>query len=237
MTKSRWQSEYPQIDNPYFSTIAFEEFLAARGGFLDGKEIFDIGTGIGANLYYFAAKNPGVRFLGGDYNADKIAEAKDVAKARGDNGLAFETVDWFDISDGYRGRFDGIINVHTLCCFKRIEPAIEALCALEPRWIAFNSLFYEGPLDVMIHIRDHDNPAIGDDNPDGDFNIFSLPLVRELFTKHGYKLHSEPFHPPQALPQPNNGARGTFTAQTEWHERTQFSGPVHLPWHFLFASR
>jgi hypothetical protein len=237
MTSSPWQSEYPQIEKPYYSTVAFEEFLARQGGFRDGAEILDIGTGIGANLHYFADQNPGVQFLGGDYNGDKIAEANDVAKARGANSLKFETVDWFAMADSYRGRFDGIINVHTLCCFKRVEPAIEAVCALEPRWIAFNSLFYEGPLDVMIHIRDHDNPAIGDDNPDGDFNIFSLPLVRETFAKHGYQLHAEPFHPPQALPRPANGARGTFTAQTEWHERSQFSGPVYLPWHFLFASR
>jgi SAM-dependent methyltransferase len=234
--KVNWPSEIPQIERPYYSTVAFADFVSRCGGFLDATEVFDIGTGIGANLHYFVQVRPGVRFIGGDYNPEKVRQAEEVAAQR-DAPLSFVTADWFNLPGEYRGRFDGIINIHTLCCFKDVAPAIDALCALEPRWIAFNSLFYEGPLDVLIHIRDHDNPAIGDANPDGDFNIFSLQEVRRVFGKHGYQVVAEPFYPPERLPRPAGGARGTYTASTEWHERTQFSGPVHLPWWFLFASK
>ncbi len=233
----RWQSEFPQLLQPYHSSIAFDRFVADRGGFRDGTEVFDIGTGIGANLHYFSQMRAGVDFLGADYNPDKIEQAAEVAAERGMDKLKFEVQDWFDLPAEYRGRFDGIINIHTLCCFKTVVPAIEALCDLEPRWIALNALFYDGPLDVLIHIRDHTNPAIGDDNPDGDFNVFSLPLVEEVFRKKGYEIQHEAFYPPEPLPRPEGGARGTYTVATEWHERTQFSGPVHLPWRFVFASR
>ncbi|NQV81459.1 MAG: class I SAM-dependent methyltransferase [Alphaproteobacteria bacterium] len=237
MDLARWKSEYPQIENPYFSTVAFDAFIERCGGFRPNTEVLDIGTGIGANLHYFADRHSETTFLGADYNEVKIEQAREIAAARNARQLSFETVDWFALPEGYRGRFDGVMNVHTLCCFKQIEPAIESLTKLGPRWVALNSLFYDGPLDVLIHIRDHTNPSIGDDNPDGDFNTFSLPLVSEIFGRHGYKVQWEPFYPPESLPRPPGGARGTYTATTEWSERSQFSGPVFLPWHFVFASK
>ena len=237
MKSNLWQSEFPQIEHPYYSTIAFEAYIADCTGFRNGSEILDIGTGIGSNLHYFAIKHLNIKFIGADYNADKIAQARELATARGLNQLTFEAQDWFDLTQEYNSRFDGIMNIHTLCCFKNVESAINALCVLKPRWIAFNSLFYDGPLDVLIHIRDYTNLSITDDNPDGDFNIFSLPKVREVFASQGYQVRSKPFNMPKTLSRPEDGARGTYTINTEWHSKTQFSGPVHLPWYFVFAER
>ena len=202
---------------------------------MEDTRVLDMGTGIGSNLHYFGQRNPGVKFLGADYNLRKIEEATEIARDRGASSLSFEALDWFNLPKRLDSVFDGVFNIHTLCCFRHIEPAVKALCALHPRWVAFNSLFYEGPLDVMIHIRDHDNPVISDDNPDGDFNTFSLPRLRDVFAEQGYVTTAEPFHPPEALPRPAGGARGTYTVATDWHERSQFSGSVYLPWYFVFA--
>ena len=48
---------------------------------------------------------------------------------------------------------------------------------LKPNWIAINSLFYDGPLDVLIHIRDHES-NIKDDNI--QILIFSLSNLRNI---------------------------------------------------------
>lgn len=232
-----WLSENAQIDQPYYSTIALEEFLARNGCFRPDSEVIDVGCGIGAALHYFRSRQPQVRFFGTDYNADKIVIAEELVRQRQTEGLSYEVADWFNMPETYRGRFDGVVSIHAVCCLKHIEDALNPFFALQPRWIAINSLFYEGPLDVLIHIRNHNNPALADDNPDGDFNTFSLEKTAELCDSNGYDLHFEPYFPPQSLPQRSDRGRGTYTMRTELHERTQFSGPVHLPWYFVLATR
>ncbi len=229
-----------QFTRPLYSTIAYDAFLAKHECFRDGK-VMDMGAGPGSVMNYMAKNHPNVDFLGVDYNEFNTKLAQGIEHNQGISNISFEAGDWFDLSKSYKGAFDGIFSVHSLCCFKRIEPAIEALAKLEPRWISFNSLFYEGPLDVMIHIRDHSDHSdskIADDNPDADFNIFSLDLTRDCFAKAGYKkLTFERFEIPVQMPRMPEGKRGTYTVTTEWSPRTQFSGPVHLPWYFVLAQR
>jgi hypothetical protein len=50
-------------------------------------------------------------------------------------------------------------------------------------------------------------------------------------------VHVEPFTITVDLPKPKDGQRGTYTVRTEWNKRSQFSGPVYLPWHFVLAVR
>jgi len=78
---------------------------------------------------------------------------------------------------------------------KQLEDSLLPIFDLKPRWTGINSLFYEGPLDVLIHIRHHNNPNFGDGYPDGDFNIFSMEKAREVCGKYGYKVNFEPFFP------------------------------------------
>ena len=49
-----------------------------------------------------------------------------------------------------------------------MDKAMDALLNLNPNWIGLNSLFYEGPCDVLIHIRDYTRPEITDEYPDAD---------------------------------------------------------------------
>jgi hypothetical protein len=124
-----------------------------------------------------------------------------------------------------------------LCTQKNFEDAASSILRLNPNWIAFNSLFYNGPLDVLIHIRDRTSD-LADDNPDADFNIHSLQHANEYMFNNGYHLcASEPFDIGLKLPAPADGSRGTYTVTTQWSDFTQFSGPVHLPWHFLLYRR
>ena len=234
---NEWASEIQQIERPYHSTTALGDFLDRHGCFVDGTEVLDVGAGIGAALHHFKSLRPGVNFLGTDYNLEKVQRGQQLAAELGVSGIGFETADWFNMPASYTGRFDGVISIHAMCCLKHIEDAVLPLIGMKPRWIAINSLFYEGSLDVLIHIRNHERPELADDNPDGDFNIFSLDRLRDLAGEHGYQLAFERFHPSEDIPAPANGRRGTYTMKTAIHERTQFSGPVHLPWYFVLLQR
>ena len=226
-----------QLQNPYQSTIAFEQFLSKKDCFREGSEVLDIGTGFGGLLHYFKDKHPCLNFHGIDYDEKNIDGANSFLKQKKTEGISFDYGDWFNLPKEYKNRFEGIVSVHTLCCFKKIKKAIEKLTDINPKWVAFKSLFYEGPMDVLIHIRDLESEEIGDDNPDGDFNIFSLNNTAKIFNSLGYDFFYEPFFPNSTLPKKENGERGTYTMKTELSEFTQFSGPVHLPWYFVIGMK
>lgn len=231
-----WLGEVVQLEKPYYSTIAIEQFLCDRNAWRPGTKVLDIGTGVGANLLYFRERWPTIDFVGMDYNVEKIEQGRRVINDRKIAGVSLEVGDIWKLPPQLSGTFDGVILIHTLCVFRRIEPALKSVIDLRPRWIAINSLFYPGPVEVMIAFREMDKPWL-DDNPDGDFNIFSLPKVTDFLGAHGYRVTSEPFYPPEPIPRRGDNGRGTFTMATELSPRTQFSGPVHLPWYFLYADR
>jgi len=230
-------SHLKQFKQPLYSTAAFEKFLAGHACF-SGGVILDIGCGCGAVTSYMANRHKRTRFIGSDYNRYLISEAKKIPFNRSLKNLEFKAADLFSLKKYFKEDFSGIYSVHTLCCFKRIEPVIKNLANLRPNWIAFNSLFYEGPLDALIHIRDHSRPELKDNNPDGDFNIFSLELTKKTFAKNGFrKFFFRRFQIPVRLRMPEGGKRGTYTMRTELGRHTQFSGPVHLPWYFVLAKK
>ncbi len=225
---------------PKSSTVAFVQFLETHGCLVSGAKVLDIGTATGDNVYYLAQKHPEVTFVGADYNRSCIeAGQKKLATFPTIKNASLAVADWDDLPVDYVNQFTGIINTHTFCCFKRFEPAVDALVKLNPEWLAFNSLFYDGPLDVLIHIRDYKKASSPvDDDPDGDFNIFSLPRFKNYLTSQGYQdIAVSKFEIPTDLPRPVDGARGTYTIKTEIEERAQFSGPVYLPWHFILAKK
>jgi hypothetical protein len=235
-TTEEYEKRY--FDNPKYSTIEFEKFLKENKCILPKTEILDIGGSAGGNVAYLAKKYPETKFLGADYNEAFIEMGKRFLKSSGIKNVSLEAADWFNLPISYKNRFDGVFNVHTMCCFKQLKPALDALIKLNPRWIAFNSLFYEGPLDVLIHIRSYVGRKVTDDDSDSDFNIFSLTEMKKYLAEHGYKLFKySRFEIPADLPKPKGGERGTYTAKTEFQERAQFSGPVYLPWYFVVAMK
>lgn len=67
---------------------------------------------------------------------------------------------------------------------------------------------------------------------------YFLPFTKKYFKRKGFrKFFYEKFEIPVSLPRPPNGSRGTYTVKTEISARTQFSGPVYLPWYFVLAKK
>ncbi len=227
-------SEERQFYKPYDSTISFYNLLIQLN--LINKKtrnVIDIGTGIGANLKYFSSRSKHINFLGTDYNQNALSQA---IKKNKNPKINFKKLNILKSVKSFKDKFDGLTCIHTLCCFKNQDEVIKNFCKINPKWIAINSLFYEGPLDVLIHIRDHSNLKIKDNNPNSDFNIFSLPKTIEIFKKNGYKIiKKHPYFPKKKLTKPKKGARGSYTMKTDLSLNTTFSGPVHLPWYFVVA--
>jgi hypothetical protein len=229
-------SEKIQLNEPYESTKSFYNELK-KNKLLNKntRSIIDIGTGIGSNMHYFSKKNKHIKFLGIDYQTNRIEIGNKINK---NPNITFKKFNILRSVKKFTKDFDGLISIHTLCCFKKIDIVIKNFCLIKPKWIAINSLFFDGPLDVLIHIRDHKNPNVKDNNPNSDFNIFSLIYLEKLFNKFGYKIIvKKPFFPKDKIKKPPKNTRGSYTIKTEINKNTTFSGPVYLPWYFIIAKK
>jgi hypothetical protein len=229
-------SEIKQFYKPYQSTIRFEKFLKSNRIINSNtKKIIDIGTGIGSNLDYFSKKNKQIFFLGTDYNEKRLKIGKKLIK---NPKVHLQKLDILKSKQKINQYFDLTLCIHTLCVFKRLDDVLKNICKIGSKFIAINSLFYEGDLDVLIHIRDHTNKKISDKNPDSDFNIFSLNHASRIFKKYKYKIIlKKPYFPSKKINKPSKGKRGSYTIKTEMNKFTTFSGPVHLPWYFVVAKK
>ena len=229
-------SELSQFYKPYESTIAFHKLLLKLNLInKQTKSIIDIGTGIGSNLHFLSSKNKNIKFLGTDHEAKRIKIGQRLNKNK---NIMLKKHDILKSVKSLQNKFDGLICIHTLCCFKELKTVLTNFCKIRPKWIAINSLFFDGELDVLIHIRDHQNKKIRDNNPNSDFNIFSLSKTKQIFKKNGYKIiRKDPYFPKKKINKLKKGKRGSYTIKTEFHRNTTFSGPVHLPWHFVIAKK
>jgi SAM-dependent methyltransferase len=228
------KKEFRQINLPYQSTVDFNNFIKKNNGFASKSRVLDAGCGIGNNTIYFAKKNKSVKFIGGDYSLKNISLAKKIFKNY--NNISFVYMDMLKKNKKFINAFDGIISIHTMCCFKDIEKPIKLLCNLNPKWMCIKTLAFKADLDVLIHIRDFDS-GIKDNNPDGDFNIFSEKKIIKAFQNNNYSVKIFDYFPRNKIIIKNKNKRGSYTVKTQFNKNTVFSGPVYLPWKFIFAKK
>lgn len=228
------KSEINQLKNIYQSTKDFFNFLQVNKIInKNTRKVIDAGCGYGSNIQYISKKYPNIKFIGWDYHKKKISLAKKINKSKNNS---FEKKNLLKLITNKKDKIDLLFSIHTFCCFKDIGHAITSVCKTKANWIAINSLFYNGPLDVLIHIRSKDN-FNNDSNPDSDFNIHSVQRLKKSLKKNGYKLYKIIQYFPKNKIVRKNKNRGSFTLKTEFNKNTTFSGPVYLPWHFLIAKR
>ncbi len=233
-------SEIKQYKKVYQSTLEFNKFLEVK--FKNSKTIIDSGCGQGGTLSFYAKKYRHLKIYGIDYRSENIITSKKYFKKfKIDKNVKFKKVNLLKkINDKDLRNPDGIISERTFCTFRNIEKPLGNLIKLNPKWIGLNSLFFEGEMDVLIHIRDRKNNhyQLKDSNPDGDFNIFSLNNLKNFLKTVNYRITKiKPFFPKKKLKRKNKNHRGTYTIKTEFNDKTCFSGPVHLPWYFILIEK
>jgi len=228
------RSEIVQLKNIYQSTQDFFNFLKKKKILTkETKRIIDAGCGYGSNIQYISKQFPSAEFHGWDYHKKKIEIAKKINKSKNNY---FKRKNLLKLKPIKNFKIDLLFSIHTFCCFKDISTAINSISKIKPNWIAINSLFYDGPLDVLIHIRSKENFS-NDKNPDSDFNIHSIDRTKKILANKGYKLVKIIQYFPKKSLKKKSKKRGSYTIKTEFNKNTTFSGPVYLPWHFLIAKK
>jgi SAM-dependent methyltransferase len=230
-------SELSQYKEPYLSTLSFEKYI--KKNIFNSKKIIDIGCGSGGQLSWFSRKYPTVNFIGIDYNKRLIKFAeKTYSKLKIENTKFCFTNIFNKKINPQLLNADGFISNHVFCTFKDIRHPLNFIFKHKPKWVAINSLFYNGPLDVLIHMRSYkkNKSILKDSNPDGDFNIFSISILKAII-KNKYKIVKIKQHFPQNKIKKITSKRGSYTIMTEINKNTVFSGPVYLPWHFIVLKK
>lgn len=237
-----YSSEIKQYKSVYQSTIEFDKFIKKK--LLKSKFILDAGCGEGGTLSFYAKKYKNLKIIGLDYRRYNIVTSRKYFKKFNlDTNTKFKKINLLKkINDKDLKNPDGIISEKTFCTFKNIESVLNNLINLNPKWIAINSLFFDGNLDVFIHTRNTSNKKYlksQDKNPDSDFNIFSIDNLKKFLKRKNYRVSKiKPFFPLKKIKKiKSNRGRGTYTIKTEINKFTCFSGPVYLPWHFILIEK
>jgi hypothetical protein len=135
------------------------------------------------------------------------------------------------------GKYDGVISMQTFNILPEYKGIAKVMCSLQPSWIAFSTLGFEGLIDYNIKLYDYTKEKDGDYS-EVFYNIYSLPKMQEYFENLGYsKFEFREFEMDIDLPQTNKIGRGTYTIKTEKGKRLQKSGAMLMPWYFVFVSK
>ena len=231
------KSETLQYKKTYQSTLAFESFLKKKIN--DTSMIIDIGCGQGGTLSYYCRKYNKLKFIGLDYRNYNVKISRYLSKKYKIKNVEFFQVDL--LKRNFKKKLKnlkiknpiGIISEKTFCTFKKLDLVLDNLISLKPEFIAINSLFYEGDMDVYTHITGKQN----ENNVDGDFNIHSLQKLKKYLKKFKYRITKVNDFFPEKKIISNRLKRGTYTLETEMSKRTMFSGPVYLPWKFVMIEK
>lgn len=223
-----------QFVQPYRSTIAFCDWLEQNGYISpDGSHaILDVGCGKGANTFYMARRYPKSQFVGMDINSDLIDQGNRLIERDRASNCRLISGDLFNFDVTQFSGFDGIVSLQTLSWLPDFAAPLESLIGLKPSWMAFSSLFYDGPLSCTIQVHDYDEQLTAVQS--SFYNVYSLPVVRSFLQRRGYgAFESSPFEIDIDLPRPSHRGRGTYTEKLENGRRLQISGPLLMPWYFV----
>jgi hypothetical protein len=145
--------------------------------------------------------------------------------------------DIFNLEQSMVGKYDGVISTQTFNILSDYREIAKVMCSLEPNWMAFSTLGFEGLIDYNIKLYDYTKQKDGQCS-EVFYNIYSLPLMQEYFKNLGYsKFEFKEFEMDVDLPQTNKQGRGTYTVKTEYGKRMQISGAMLMPWYFVFVSK
>lgn len=160
-----------------------------------------------------------------------------VLRERGIDNCELLERDFNKLTESDFEKLDGIISLQTFLVLPNYFDIAHCMCRLEPNWIAFSTLGFEGLIDYEIRLHDYTK------NKDGEYaevfyNIYSLPKMKEYFEKLGYsKFDYKEFDMDIDLPRTNKMGRGTYTIKTEQGKRLQISGGMMMPWYFVFIEK
>jgi len=200
------------------------------------RVVVDVGCGMGANIHYWAQRYPESTFIGVDINQGLIDGGNTLLREAGLSNARLVQGDWFDLDLGLDQPADVVVSLQTLSWLPSYEEALKALADLGSPWLGISSLFHPGPVSCTIDVQEYEEGLA--EGRRSFYNVYSLPLVEQALSGFGFnRVESSAFEIDVDLPRPEHGGLGTYTEKTERGARLQFSGPLHMPWHFIAAER
>ena len=219
-----------QYTTMYESTRGLLDFMEECAGEMGERRIADVACGGGANLVHMLERWPQCRVTG--YDLDE--ELLDYARAHLPEELAarccHEPVDFYDLPERVDANTCAITTfMQTMMRFPADETdaVLRSLMHISSEWVFFNALVSDHRMDVVMDLWDYVKGA-----PDR-ICIFDADHFKERCLRQGAKeVIYKPFEIGIDLDPPPGGGAGTWTQRTHDGRRLQFSGAVHLPWHF-----
>jgi hypothetical protein len=176
--------------------------------------------------------------VGIDINAGLVEAGKETIKGLGIANARLEVGDMFRVAERFRGSTSVVLSFQVLLSMPDLDETLRAMASTNATTIAMSSLFTESHVEVKCVIRDHSRGLGESPYFPAEYNVYPLDLVRSRFTALGYtQFVYEPFEIDIDLPKPAHGGLATFTEKTIDGRRLQFSGPIHMPWYFVAATR
>ena len=243
--KANWDNLTPyeldyfqkQYTAPYNMTLQFVEWLKNLGCIKPRSVLLDAGCGMGAVTCYLASVFPYVEFYGIEFDSMLSREGATRVEMLGLKNVTLEQGDLRELSK-YSGLINGIISTQTLSWLESGEVALSSFSDTGCNWIAVSSLFYDGPVSVRTEVTDASSRTDARESRESFYNIYSIPQTIQYLKKKGFKnFDFKPFDIEIDLAQPDSRGMGTYTQQLMSGKKLQFSGPLFMPWYFIYASR
>ena len=102
--------------------------------------------------------------------------------------------------------------------------------------MAFSSLFYEGRIDTKIEVSELE--ADFSVKRDAFYNVYSLDRFAHVCRGLGFaSVEFQKFDIAIDLARGDPNLLGSYTVREQSGRNLQFTGPIVLPWYFVFVSR
>jgi SAM-dependent methyltransferase len=221
-----------QYEEIYESTKILTRMILDNVPNFEGS-IIDAACGGGANTLYLGKLFPQSKILGLDIDSNllKIGKQK-LALEKIESAIEFRQFNLLEDCDLVS---EGVVSFQALSFISNdIYLPLKKIGKLASRWFAFSTLIYDGPVDAAIQIIDWSNPILDFQSP---YNILSLEKIKLILTEMGFRtIKYTPFNIKSNLQFSKNGM-GSKTFETKLNQKLIFSGPLFLPYGFIFASK
>jgi len=226
-----------QYARPKAYTLEVLDIFKKAGLDQSVKSVLDFGCGGGAVTNLFAKQYPSITFKGVDINSSYVALANEKSEPNATYAV-FDLYNEDDLLALKTERFNCILSFQTLSWLKDYDQFLKLMSVTLPDYCVITSLFYDGPVEAQIKIKDITR-SMGDINyRESYYNIYSLDLLKSNLEGIGYCIDQAiPFEIGFDLPKPDDGSMSTYTETLANGKRLQISGPILMNWFTIIIKK
>jgi len=199
--------------------------------------IIEYGCGMGGNLAYLNKQYPFNNLYGIDFSKTLIDTGNKIIKKNQLN-ISLSKHNFYKPFVKKNVFFEGVLSIQTLSWLPNYIDPLNSIIKTRPNWIAGSSLFYDGPIESFIIMKESYSKNKKKYEKTHNYNVYSIDKFKNFLKIRGYnKISFKKFNIDIYLSRTKSKGSGTFTIKNKKEERMQFSGPIYLPWYFFIAEK